>query len=220
MDNGQAPQGLSSQSESLIRMAFSIARTESEGPGWRYALWVQGCDLGCADCCNPELWTTEGGRLVSVKRLLAKLQAARRQARKFGHDLEGVSLLGGEPYQQHLPLAKLTREVQALGLTVMVYSGYRFEEIQAMNSPLTASTDLLVAGRYEKDKHTTKRRWIGSTNQTLHCLTTAYQEADPRFFEPNSAEIVLNNQGELTLVGFPFQSLRKEFRKKLGHFDV
>ena len=29
--------------------------TESEGPGRRLAIWVQGCKKRCPGCCNPDM---------------------------------------------------------------------------------------------------------------------------------------------------------------------
>ncbi len=29
--------------------------TESEGPGRRLAIWVQGCKKRCTGCCNPDM---------------------------------------------------------------------------------------------------------------------------------------------------------------------
>ena len=38
-----------------VRIATRVCDTEAEGPGRRWALWVQGCPLRCPGCCNPEL---------------------------------------------------------------------------------------------------------------------------------------------------------------------
>ena len=190
-----------------LQLAFCVSKTEAEGPGKRFALWVQGCTLGCPDCCNPEMWSKKGGETISVDELYKKILTV-------SDKIEGVSLLGGEPFEQDRALSILARKIRDKGLTVMVYSGYDLKEIKDMKSELLEHVDVLVAGRYVKELHTTKRRWIGSTNQELHFLTDAYKEADPRFLEPNHAEITLNSQGEMTVVGFPFPSIRENFRKK------
>ncbi|MCA9641580.1 MAG: radical SAM protein [Myxococcales bacterium] len=199
-----------------IRLAFTVADTDAEGPGLRFALWVQGCSLACPGCCNLELWPASGGHKTSATELLAELDRAVERT----PDIEGVSLLGGEPYEQDLALLPFVEGVRARGLSVMIYSGFERAELEAMNSPLTALADLIVAGRYKQEQRTTSRRWIGSENQELIFLSDRYQPDQPCFSEPNHAEIRYNSEGELTVVGFPFESVLKAFPKKRGHFDV
>lgn len=192
-----------------LQLAMFVKKTKAEGPGERFALWVQGCDLGCPDCCNPEMWAPDRGDSLAVDYLLQEILSIQ-------DEIEGVSFLGGEPFQQDEGLGTLAKQIKNLtDLNIMVYSGYDLEEIEAMNSSLLPFVDLLVAGRYIKEQRTTKRRWIGSENQKLHFLTNCYSPEDPCFSQPNHAEISLTNTGELTVVGFPFDSIRKSFPKKI-----
>ncbi|MDF1667075.1 MAG: 4Fe-4S single cluster domain-containing protein [Planctomycetota bacterium] len=197
-----------------FQMAFCVDSTEAEGPGHRFALWTQGCTLACPGCCNPEMWSEKGGNSQSIPELIQRIQRAQAAA-KAGETLEGVSFLGGEPFEQDEALALIAKQVKDLGMTVMVYSGFSLDEIKARDSQLLPFVDLLVAGRYVKELRTTKRRWIGSENQVLHCLTSAYDPNDPRFSEPNHAEILLNSKGDLTVVGFPFDKVMQAFPKKV-----
>ena len=190
-----------------LNVASTIPCTEAEGPGHRFALWVQGCSLRCPGCCNPHLWADKDRDTTTVADVWAQILAARHKHPQ----LEGVSLIGGEPAEQDAPLAALARQCRAHGLTVMLYSGYTLEELQARRAQLLDTTDLLVDGRYDETLRTTERRWIGSTNQRLHHLTDAYPTDDPRFSEPNHAEIRFNAQGEIQLVGFPFDHVRRAF---------
>lgn len=191
----------------VLNLASFVEHTEAEGPGERFAIWTQGCRIGCEDCCNPHLWSHQPAHLWAVPDLLARLDAAR--ARRPG--LEGVTLIGGEPFEQDAALAPLAAGVQARGLSVMAFSGHLLEELQARQSPLLPHVDLLVDGPYLPALRTTGRRWIGSTNQRLHFLSGFYDPADPRFREPNTAELRLNGEGEIQVVGFPFDSVREAF---------
>lgn len=128
--------------------------------------------------------------------------------------LEGVTLLGGEPFEQDVALAALARRVRADGLTVMTFTGHMREELEARRSPLLDQTDLLVDGPFVQELRTTKRRFVGSTNQRMFFLTPAYAETDPRFAAPNHAEVRMNAQGEVQVVGFPFDSFLAAFRDK------
>lgn len=184
-----------------LQLAQRIVGTEAEGPGRRAALWVQGCSLRCPGCCNPELFTAQGGTATDVEELARALLA--------DGTLEGISLLGGEPTEQAEGCAALAAAVQRGGLSVMLYTGYTLAELRARKSAhveqLLAHCDLVVDGRYERDQHDTTRRWIGSKNQTLHFLSPRYRADDPRFAAPNTIELRLD-RGGVTVNGWPRES--------------
>src|SRR3954452_11186191 len=105
-------------SPEAIRVAHIAPCTEAEGPGKRFALWFQGCPLRCPGCCNPEMLAFEGGELRAVDDILDEIRAARDH-----RDIEGITLLGGEPLAHAAGAAALARECQALGLSIMVFTG-------------------------------------------------------------------------------------------------
>lgn len=181
-----------------VRLAQVVSRTEAEGPGARFALWTQGCPLRCPGCCNPEMLPFEGGRVRPVAELLEEIRATR--------DLEGVSLLGGEPVAQAAPLAELAQGVQRMGLSVVLFTGYTLEGLRGDGRPevasLLAASDLVVDGRFEAGSPERRRRWIGSSNQRLHFLSSRYDPSDPRFVQPNTVEVRLRN-GALEVNGWP-----------------
>ncbi|HEY8504811.1 MAG TPA: 4Fe-4S cluster-binding domain-containing protein, partial [Gemmataceae bacterium] len=45
----------------ILSIAQTVACTEAEGPGKRFAVWFQGCPLRCPGCCNPEFLPFKGG---------------------------------------------------------------------------------------------------------------------------------------------------------------
>ncbi len=143
----------------------------------------------------------EGGQPTPLSVLLEEIASAQRE-----HGIEGISLIGGEPTAHADGAAPLAREVQRMGLSVMVYSGYTLEALQAQANPLVrdllAHTDLLVDGPYLKDQPESNRRWIGSANQRVHFLSQRYREDDPNWQQPNTLEIRLEN-GQLSVNGFP-----------------
>jgi anaerobic ribonucleoside-triphosphate reductase activating protein len=181
-----------------LRVAQTVPDTEAEGPGRRFALWVQGCTLACPGCCNPEMFAARGGELQDPGALAARVLGT--------PGLEGLSVLGGEPFQQAEAVAELCALVRAGGLSVMVYSGYTLAELRALPGPgpaaLLAQTDLLVDGRYVRELPEPRRRWLGSSNQQLHFLTGRHRPEDPRFSQPNTVELRLVG-GQLTVNGWP-----------------
>lgn len=178
-----------------VNVAQIVARTEAEGPGLRFAVWVQGCPMRCPGCCNPEMLPFAPREAIAAEVLAA---------RAIDAGVEGVSFLGGEPFAQAEALAEVARLVRGAGLSVMVFSGYTRAELDDVpfSAALLAATDLLVDGRYVAEQRTTRRRWIGSENQVLHFLSDRYRADDPRFSEPNHLEIRMKG-GVITLNGWP-----------------
>lgn len=149
-----------------VNVAGRIAATEAEGPGLRYAIWVQGCPLRCEGCCNPHMLPFTPATPMDVSALVEEVVAAR--------GIEGVTLLGGEPFAQAGPLASVARAARERGLSVLVFTGYTLEDLRGARraewDALLASTDLLVDGRYEAG-NPSPLRFVGSGNQRLHALT-------------------------------------------------
>lgn len=189
---------------STIAVAQFVPATEAEGPGRRFALWVQGCPLRCPGCCNPEMLPFSGGTPVPVTDLLHRLNDAVNV-----HRVEGISLLGGEPLAHAPGLVEFARGARDLKLSVMVYSGYTLAEARSCPDPavhhLLALTDVLVDGRYDRDRPEPSRRWVGSANQQVHFLTDRYSPAEPCWYRPNTLEIRWRG-GELSVNGFPAKS--------------
>lgn len=181
-----------------IIVASVIDRTEAEGPGVRFAVWTQGCPMRCRGCCNPELLPFRGGQAVTADGLAARALAS---------GSEGVSLLGGEPFAQAAALVPFAAACRSGGMSVMAYSGYTIDEIRSMPDAAAARLlslcDLLVDGRYDASRPEARRRWVGSSNQTMHFLTGRYREDDPAFVGANTIEIRVGDGGELTINGWP-----------------
>ena len=178
-----------------LATAVVVRQTEAEGPGLRTAVWVSGCSLRCPGCCNPEMFST-GTNFSTVDTLVRQVLES---------ETEGISLLGGEPMEQASALADLATKLQDAGRSVMIFTGYTLEELRARRDPATdavlAHCDLLIDGRFERDKPDKKRRWVGSTNQRVHHLSDRYRD-HPGFGMPRTVEFRLVD-GVLTVVGWP-----------------
>lgn len=158
----------------FLRIHRYLAQTRVEGPGVRACVWVQGCPIRCSGCAVPETWPALGGERIAVQDLAARILT--------GPKVEGVTLVGGEPFAQAPALALLGRLIQAAGLSVVTFTGYVLEQIQT--SPrkswhdLLAVTDLLIDGPFRRDLATTDRAWVGSSNQRYHFLTPRYRHVE------------------------------------------
>ena len=91
------------------------------GPGLRYVIWTQGCTLACGGCWNKQYWP-KGGTPVAITDLVEEIRRVK--------GIEGITILGGEPFQQANATLKLIQFVKAAGLTVFIYTGYEPKEFE------------------------------------------------------------------------------------------
>ncbi len=155
---------------SHLNIATRIPCTSVEGPGFRYALWVQGCDIGCIGCCNQKLLPFVRRQIISSSEIVLEIERAREL-----HGIEGVTFLGGEPTYQAKGLAEIAASCQLQGLSVMLFTGFQLGQLRQRNLPgvefLLCHTDVVVDGPFVADRRDTRRNWVGSENQKFHYLT-------------------------------------------------
>jgi anaerobic ribonucleoside-triphosphate reductase activating protein len=180
----------------MLRIHATHPHTRGEGPGERFAIWVQGCSIRCPGCCNPEMLDTHGGASVPVDDLA-------REAIESG--CEGVSLLGGEPFDQAHACGELARMIQDAGLGVMTFTGYEYQHLLNRSDAalLLENTDLLKAGPYRQELHARDLPWAGSANQRLNHLSPRYRNhPDVSKSGRQSVTIALDGD-EMTVSGWP-----------------
>lgn len=198
--------------EAWLNIAAWLPCTEAEGPGLRAALWVQGCDKRCPGCCNPQMLPFATRELVPAMDIVKRLEKARGA---FG--IEGVTFLGGEPMLQAQGLAQVALGAQALGLTVMVFTGYTLDELRAVQpahwQSLMDATDVLVDGPYLSKQPDTQRRWIGSRNQEVHYLSARYDAAIEQLpKEGRDIELRFDLDGAMRINGWPVRIIKPRER--------
>lgn len=172
-------------------------RSRANGPGVRFAIWFQGCSLGCPGCFNPETHTGVAPERCTVSDLIGDILAQ-------GEAIEGVTLSGGEPFEQPEGLLALVRGLRQERtrdeLSIIVFSGYTVDELRTR--PLGAETlaylDVLIDGRY-RAKERLARHLRGSRNQRAHLLSDRYTAADIE--ATPEAEIRIDPAGRITMSG-------------------
>ncbi len=196
-----------------MRIARILRRTHAEGPGVRFALWVQGCALHCPGCYAQSLQPLDGGTEKQPDEIIQEIWTVREK-------VEGITLLGGEPFLQAAELAQTAAAAQEMGLSVLTFTGFRLEDLQAQGEPdrlaLLAYTDVLLDGPYLQQQRDFSRPLVGSRNQRILCLTDRYSQAEILACQ-NQIEIRIDRAGNILLNGmgdFP----EVEARLKSGHF--
>lgn len=157
-----------------LRVSGIVGESVVDGPGLRWVLFVQGCEHGCPGCHNPGTWDRAGGAIMEAKDLLKQIREAKL--------IKGVTFSGGEPFLQALPLAWLGKEVKKLGLDVITYTGYTWEELLArahLDEPvreLLLASDYLVDGQFLMAERDLDLPFRGSRNQRVIDVVESLKE--------------------------------------------
>lgn len=67
-----------------------------DGPGIRTVVFLQGCNLRCQYCHNPDTWDLDGGKEMSAQQIVNKV----KRFKPYFKDTGGVTFSGGEPLLQ------------------------------------------------------------------------------------------------------------------------
>lgn len=159
----------------LSRLHFPVTTL---GPGRRVGIWFQGCSIRCAGCVSADTWGFDRGETT--------VQAVAEQASNWLPSADGVTISGGEPFDQPAALAELLRLLPlSASQDVLVFSGYPMESITASSALATGRIDALISDPFD-GKVAQTLRLRGSDNQRLHMLTALGHE---RFEEYNRSSI-------------------------------
>jgi len=186
----------------LLRIHAITPDSRVNGPGRRSVLHLQGCTLGCPACFNPQTHPHAGGTLRDVESLAAALLSGQP---------DGVTVSGGEPFQQAPALVGLLRVLRGRGVdSILIFSGYSLSEIDALEGGPAGleHTDVLVAGRYDPTVHVDDASLIASENQRIHFITGRHGPKDVDLSGGN-VEITIRPDGSVTMTGFPPPAMRR-----------
>ncbi len=148
-----------------IRLYGLVTDSIVDGPGFRTAIFVQGCPYHCEGCHNPDSQPFEGGTVWTLDDV----------EKKFSNNplLSGITLSGGEPAEQAAPCAELARRAHQKRLNVWTYTGSTLEKLteRAKDDPalrqLLDETDVLVDGPFILAQRSLELDFCGSKNQRL-----------------------------------------------------
>ncbi len=186
-----------------LNVAKIIDVTQAEGPGLRTAIWVQGCLKRCVGCCNGQFLKIQPADVCDSQMIIEQIAQNQQQ-----YNIEGVTLLGGEPFLQAEGLAEVAQACRKMGLSVMLFSGYQLEELDDARfkgaSQLLKATDVLVDGEYQQALTENVRNWVGSTNQRFHYFTDFYDVSIETRSLTVTNEWRIDAQGNILGNGLPF----------------
>lgn len=148
-----------------LRLAGVVRESIVDGPGFRFAIFCQGCPHHCPECHNPGTHDFEGGKDTSFERILEEIDK--------NPLLAGVTFSGGEPFCQAAAFAALADEIKKRNLDIVTFSGYTLEQLRKMAetdqgvADLLEKTDLLIDGPFIKAEKDLTLQFRGSRNQRI-----------------------------------------------------
>ena len=178
----------------LINLHSTIKSSRVNGPGDRFVIWTQGCRKMCKNCYNPETWSHYRNNLIDIDLLVEEIKNS---------SISGVTISGGDPFEQPEELFYLLTKIKQLDLSdgVIVFSGYTIDEIR-VREELRKSLDyidVLIDGLYIDEKRITNGL-AGSSNQEFHFLTDKISRDSINIDQ----EVEIHSLGELIqITGFP-----------------
>ena len=142
-----------------MRIANYIHDSIVDGPGLRFTLFVQGCSHHCKGCHNPQTHDPNGGRECTEQEII--------EAMLSNPLLDGLTLSGGEPFDQAESCAVIAKAAKEAGLSVWAYTGYTLEQLLQRRDELLEYVDVLVDGPFMLEQRSLNLKWRGSRNQRI-----------------------------------------------------
>jgi anaerobic ribonucleoside-triphosphate reductase activating protein len=135
-----------------------------DGPGLRYVIFTQGCFHKCPYCHNPDSWAVNAGKEFTVREVI-------RMIKKSKKNIQGITFSGGEPFLQAKELSEIAETVHKIGLDVVTYTGFTYEQLIEKNdtdiNSLLFTSDILIDGKYIHELKSNAIPFCGSSNQRV-----------------------------------------------------
>ena len=142
-----------------------------DGPGVRYVLFLQGCNMRCKYCHNPETWSFDDAKFtVSAKDAFNKAYKYKNYWRKNGKPNGGITVSGGEPLLQIDFVTEFFKLAKEKGVhTTLDSSGSAFtreEPFFSKFNELLKYTDLVMLDikHIDDEEH---KKLTGHTNKNI-----------------------------------------------------
>jgi anaerobic ribonucleoside-triphosphate reductase activating protein len=183
-----------------MRLSAVVFPVRNLGPGNRLGVWFQGCGIKCPGCMSMDTWNHSSGITATTQSVLDSIKP------EEGLSLDGLTVSGGEPFEQVAALLELIvgfRDRFPVG-DVLVYSGLDASTLRTQYSMLLSQTDAVVAGPFVEAEHGTDH-WRGSGNQELLVMSERAETAIVPWVKAQSqSSLSLSVHGEaVQLIGIP-----------------
>ncbi|MER2081042.1 MAG: anaerobic ribonucleoside-triphosphate reductase activating protein [Ruminococcus sp.] len=167
----------------------------ANGEGVRVSLFVSGCTHHCKNCFNKETWPFDYGRPFTAG---TEEMILRELAPDY---IDGLSLLGGEPFepQNQAALLPFLRRVKELfpQKNIWCYTGYLFDSELRQESrarceytdEMLSLIDILVDGEFVQELYSIALQFRGSSNQRIIDVRRSLDSGEVVLSTPKSGRI-------------------------------
>jgi anaerobic ribonucleoside-triphosphate reductase activating protein len=183
------------------------------GHGRRLVFWTQGCSIHCPGCVSRDTWDAAPEHEIEIATLLDSCRAWLAEA-------DGVTISGGEPFDQPEALALLLDGLRARhGGDLLVFSGYPWARLERDHAALLAKIDVVISEPYRADAGQTLAL-RGSDNQRVSLLTSLARARYPAdlnekpWTSERTLDFVLTND-DLWMAGIPRPGEMGRLKEKL-----
>ena len=214
------------QTQTGLRIARFQERSQALGPGTRAVVWFQGCAFDCLGCIAAEMNRSDDFELTTPSDLVERVLKI--------SGIEGVTLSGGDPFDQPLTLLAEFLEIlnQRSELSVMCYTGRTLDQLRRggpndVTARILKWLDILVDGLYVESLNDGSA-WRGSSNQQIHFLSPRYRHLESSVCRSRERqlEVRVGSSHEIEITGIPPTGFMDRLRSQLNsrglslEFDV
>ena len=145
------------------------------GPGSRAGMWLQGCTIRCLGCISRDTWAADPKAAVEVESVLDWVRSLPPD------EVDGVTISGGEPFDQPDALAELLRglrgwrETVARPIDLLCFSGRSWADLQREFPEMLTLLDAVVPEPFVQAEPT-GAPLRGSANQRVVALSDLGRE--------------------------------------------
>lgn len=134
-----------------------------DGPGIRYVVFMQGCNLRCKFCHNPDTWTKNSGKEVTDSELVENILKAKNY---IINGKGGVTFTGGEPLLQIDFLISVCKKLKENDIHIAIDTAGNFDSNDKKLNELLNYVDLFLFDIKHID-NTIHKDLVGVSNEKI-----------------------------------------------------
>ena len=190
-----------------MRIERAITDITTLGPGKRLVIWTNGCPRRCPGCESKRLQIADPQTEVDVTVFIKDFDLTH---------IDGVTISGGEPFMQESELYKMLKLLKDSGVNdILVYTGYKLEEIQKdpHKKQCLQFIDVLIDGEYIDELNDDTDNMRGSSNQQIYYLNPSIEEKYLKYHKKEREVAEYHIANLLISVGIPTKKYVEDFKK-------